>query len=222
MTLNEIRQYVKQCLIEASISKHFNDRIGDRLEGDFTNFKDIASQREKDLIKNNIQTLKAINFGQENVLIQLLKSDKVFLYKKTNMDGTIEASTGNYVYALMKGNELDTIVFGKNTYMPPNMHYKIVADRIPSFINNVKRGDFNIDRKDLERMNKGDYGDKAIKNVPEKPLEIVYNINGVKWVLDKENELLKQKNKPEISFSINGAEFDNLSPEIQEDIIKRL
>ena len=104
-------------LLEAVKTGHFIKRVDDRLESDDTTFVKEEG-RIKQIIYDAIDFLAKVNFpGQDNIAIRLFKSPNYYKYYR-QVNGKIERSQGNRIWVIVKGNDLETIVFGDIVYDP--------------------------------------------------------------------------------------------------------
>ncbi len=102
-------------LLEAIKKLHFNDRVYDRLTGPYTTFSEENPEIKK-VVMNNIMTLSNINFlDQDNIRVVVYSSAKPYLYAQ-NKDGKSEKSEGNFIWVIIRGNDMETVLFS-----PSNM-----------------------------------------------------------------------------------------------------
>jgi hypothetical protein len=188
-------------LTEAIKKLHFDQRVYDRLKSEYTNFttEDPTIQRE---ILNSIDFLSRVNFmGQDNVAILIYKGHKWYKYEKP-ADGKMEKSEGNYIWSIIRGNELETIVFGDAAYKPLNTQYLVKISNLMHYITDKKHGDFNITSKDLHNLVSYNPNQQAAEIKDKEP---VFIINSVKWILTADKQYLVKKNNPNEKMSVDDA-----------------
>jgi hypothetical protein len=214
-----LRKLIRTIIVEALAKSHFKERIFDRLESEFTTFSK-EKQQIKDIVYNDIEFLKKVNFpGQDNIGILLFKSPNNYLYQK-EIDNKVERSAGNFVWVVIRANDLETIVFGDHQYIPRNTQIHLNINKLKAYIEQRKGMDFNLTDADLKYIQKWN---PDIKNEPkDKPSnEVVLNINGIKYIFDKENRVLFKKNSPAEKSKIDDV-FDSLPEKNQEEIMAYL
>lgn len=188
-----LRNNIRKIIKEAFQKEHFKDRVYDRLLGNFTNFTNEKEEIKKRFF-DDIQFVTDINFlDQTNIGINLGKGSIYYKYDKTSIDKS-EFSEGGFVWLILRANELETIVFGNHSYKPKNTQFIININTLKEYIQNNKKGKKEISEKDLKIMS-----DSKIKKVDSETVETmpVLNVKGVKYVYDKDKEIVYQKNKPE-------------------------
>lgn len=193
--------------------KHFNDRVFDRLESEYTNFTNESSSIKQSVF-DSIDFLKKLNFPrQDNIGILILKGPKKYVYHKI-VDGKIEHSEGNYVWVIVRGNDLETVVFGSSDYIPKNVQIKFTIDKIRDYVINEKGGDFNLTEKDLNKMQLK----KVVQKQVDKPKENIVTIDGVKWIVDDKEEKIYKKNNKDVVFNVYDF-IDKVDEKTQEEIL---
>lgn len=213
--MEKIRFIIRQILNEAMKTKHFIERAYDRLKSDKTNFPQEKEEIQK-IVFNNIDFLSTVNFpGQDNVGILIFKGSNKYIYHNV-VDSKVEHSEGSFVWAVVRGNDMETIVFGDFAYKPKNTQIHLNIDRLRQYIEEDKGGDRNLTEKDLVRLVKP-AGPKPVQT--EKPEQIIVNIGGVRWVVDIAKEQLYQKNKPTQTMNIWDA-LDKMEPAQAEELMK--
>ena len=198
-SLNEIYLFQQSSIIiEAYAKQHFIDRVHNRV---LSNYSSISKDEELEkLIINNLELLKKINFpGQDNIAVEIFSSLKQHYYKKP-VGYDYEQSKGNKIWVIIRGNDLETIIFSNSK--PQNTQIYLSIDRLKNYINNVKNGDFNLTEEDLIKLQSPNLLNPTFK--PKKKLENIHivNINGVKHIIDTEKEMIYQKNKPDQKYNI--------------------
>ncbi len=214
--MEKIRFEIRKIILESFSKRHFLDRVYDRLESDNTNFKnDIEDNKKK--VYNGINFIEKIDFpGQDNIGILLFKSPKKYVYHK-ELDNKTEHSEGNCVWIVVRGNDLETIVFGDNGYRPKNTDIHLTLDNLAHYVQTQKLGDTYLTEKDLRKLQSG------LKQTVQEPQKIntdtqVINIDGTKYVVDKKSEQIYQKNNPKKINSIWDI-FDSLPEKTQEEVM---
>lgn len=149
-------------------------------------FGERAPEGVVDKINNDIEFLKTVTFkGQENIGIILFRSKEIY----TPTVGT----PGNVVWAIIRGNDLDTIFFTKNNQVPGNTQIHFPIERLRKYVELVKNGDKNIESKELNRI--VNFHEDMVDNTP-KNKQVVFKINGVNYILSDDKEYLVKKNNP--------------------------
>ena len=201
-------------LFEARIVGHFKERVHDRLEGENTNFhKEKLEIKQK--VYEGITFLSKVSFpGQDNIGVLMLKGPNKYVYHN-DVGGKIEHSEGNYVWVVVRANDLETIVFGDANYVPRNTQIRLTIDKLRDYIINYKDSDYNLTDKDLRKLQVG------VSTNVERPKENIVIINGVKWIVDEVNEKIYKKNNPEVTYDV--YEFaDKLDEKTQDEILSYL
>ena len=214
-----LRKSIRKLIFEALDTPHFKERVYDRLESDNTSFAKEKSLI-KDIIYKDIQFLKKVNFpGQDNIGILLFKGPNNYRYEK-QVDGKTEISSGSFVWVVIRANDLETIVFGDHQYIPRNTQIQLNINKLKSYIEQKKGMDFNLTDKDLKYIQSWN---PDIKNEPKEKStnEVILNINGIKYIFDKEKKVIYKKNNPLEKSKIDDV-FDSLSEKNQEEIMANL
>lgn len=187
-----LRLEIRRILEEALATKHFKERMYDRLESDATNFR-AEKPEVKQRVKSAIEFIEQVNFpGQDNIGILLMKGPNKYVYHQV-VDGKTEHSEGSFVWAVVRANDMETIVFGDSVYRPKNTQIHLNIDRLRNYVMEDKGGDFNLTEKDLKRL---------LSPVAAKPAEPakeqlpVVIVDGIKYVVDVKNESIYKKNNP--------------------------
>lgn len=151
---------------------------------------------------NNIMTLSNINFlDQDNVGVVIYSSAKPYTYAQ-NKDGKNEKSEGNFIWVIIRGNDMETVLFSPSGHKPQNTQIHLKMDQLVNYIRDVKKGDMNITSNDLKRMVNPQAN--AAPAQP-KPVEAIFMLNGVKWVLTNDKGFLVKKNNPNDKMSVEDA-----------------
>ena len=215
--IKEIRSIVKSVIMSEAISlPHFNDRVTDRLNSEYTTFMSENPQLRKTVF-DNIKFLGKVNFpGFHNVGIMLLKGPNLYKYKKVVSPAKTERDEGSFIWAVMRGNELETIFFKNAGEKPQNTQIHVTSENLKKYIDNVKNGDYDLTEKDMARIARGEYD---VRQAPvEKEKEQFIIINGTKWIPNKEQEIIHQKNKPDNSISIYDV-GERLGKEVEDVVL---
>jgi hypothetical protein len=211
----DIRSEIRKIIYEAFATKHFKDRVYDRLESEATNFS-YDSQENKKKVYDAISFLRQVNFpGQDNIGIMLFKSPTKYVYHK-ELENKTEHSEGNYVWTILRGNDIETIVFGDSSYRPKETQIHLTIQNLMYYIHTQKLGDTNLTEKDLRKLQSGITKQaQPEKKEPEQP---IINIGGTKYVVDKQSEKIYQKNNPKKESNIWDI-FDSLPEKTQEEVM---
>lgn len=202
--MNQIRQIIRESLerlyLEVVVRPHFKERVYDRLESDSTTFKD-EKLVVKDIVFNNIKFLEEVNIDTlDNIAFLLIKGPNKYVYHREIPGKATEHSEGPYVWAITRGNFLETVVFGDAGYVPKNTQIQLTVDRLRNFIYDENNGKMTLTKHDIEKLTTPSH--KKTQSSEPKKQEIVINILGTKWVLDPKNETMFKKNKPSDSVSV--------------------
>lgn len=188
-----------EILNEAIKKAHFNERVYDRLTGPYTTFTDEKPEI-KNAVLNNIMLLSNINFlDQDNIGVIIYSSSKPYTYAQ-NKDGKFEKSEGNFIWVIIRGNDMETVLFAPNGHKPQNTQIQIKIEQLLNYIRDVKNGNTNITSNDLKRI-----VNPVAVSAPPRETEPVFMINGVKWILTADKELLIKKNNPNDKMSVEDA-----------------
>jgi len=214
--MKSLRQIIRESLENLFLEMkenipHFRERIDDRFLSDDTTFKDEKKEL-KDIVMDNISFLKKVNIDtQDNIGFLLLKGPNKYVYHRELPGGKIEHSEGPFVWAVVRGNSLETVVFGDASYKPKNTQIHLTVDRLRDYIYNENKGNFNLTEKDLRKLT----APRQVQKTEQKPQEIIINIRGVKWILDPKGEVIFKKNNPAVQINV----WDVLEDKAEEMII---
>jgi hypothetical protein len=199
-------------LSEAVVKPHFIDRVFDRLKSQFSTFS-TESEKIQETVSANIKELAKISFpGQHNIGVLVFKSPKDYVYHRV-VNGKVEHSEGAFIWAVIRGNELETLVFGDSNYKPKNTQYAFTLKKLTDYI--ATSGSYEITEKDLHKLTLKPTA--AAPTTPKEPAQVVV-INGSKWVVDTKNSVMYQKNNPSKTANIYDV-IDNLEPSVQNQIM---
>lgn len=208
-----IRESIESVLEMKEKAGHFKERIYDRLLGDYTTFKN-ADDKTKKIVFDDIEYLRKVEFDPKNKKIHYLglftEVPNVYVYHNPTQhtkDGDPEHSEGKYIWYIVRGDMLDTLVFGHRGYKPKETEYFISVDDLRKYLDS--KGRMTITDSDIRNL-----ASPETDNTPkEKDFEV--NIDGVKWALDKNTEELYKKNKSAIRYNV----WDLLDDKVEEFIL---
>lgn len=214
--MNNIRKLIRETLerlmseMEENIP-HFRERVYDRLESDDTTFRN-EKKNIKDIVFDNLKFLKKVNIEtQDSIGFLIFKGPNRYIYHRELPNGKIEHSEGSFIWAVVRGNYLETLVFGDPNYKPQNTNIILYVDKLIDYIENENNGNFNITEKDIRKL----LMPKQAQKTEQKPQDEIINIKGVKWLLDKKQEVLIKKNNPTVKVNV----WDVLEDKIEDMII---
>ncbi len=194
--MKSIRKIIRETLekfFEMYETGHFKDRTYDRLESEYTTFKDEVED-VKQKVYDAINFLRKVNINtQDNIGIILLRGNKKYLYKRDNE----EPSEGQYVWAVVRGNELETIVFGDKNYKPRNTQIHLKIEQLYEYVNDT--GKTELAEKDIRKILLGSKSQQKTEPIEK---EVVFMINGVRWIVDKKSEKILKKNNQSVSYDV--------------------
>ena len=215
--MNDLRKIIRDFIFEALDKQHFRDRVHDRLESEHTTFKGEKEDVKKKIM-NDIAFLKKVNFpGQDNIGILLFKGANNYVYQQ-EVGGKLERSAGNFVWVVIRANDLETIVFGDYQYVPRNTQIQLNIDKLKKYIEQRKNMDFNLTEKDLRVIQTWNPDFKPQQKVND---DVILNIGGVKYAVDKERKELYKKNNPKERVDIASV-FESLPEADQERVFDYL
>ncbi len=211
-----LAKIIKKVIFEAMATSHFKERVFDRLKSEYTNFIE-EKQEIKDLIYKNISLLEDVTFpGQDNIGVLIWKGSKLYRYN-TVKDGKQENTEGNFIWVVIRGNDMETIIFGDNNYKPKNTQIWLTIEKLENYIKIEKGGDSVLTEKDLRKIQNWKPNAEKI----EVKKDNVLNINGVKYGIDKDNNVIFKKNKPSDRLNIDDI-FDSLPERTQQELLSYL
>ena len=205
-----IRETLEIVMSEMEEAKpHFQDRIEDRLDSEYTTFSQ-EKQVIRDIVFDNIKFLKKVNIDtQDNIGILVFKGPNKYISKKTTPEGKIEYSEGNFVWVIVRGGVLETVILSDFSYRPKNTQIHLTVDRIRDYIENENNGNFNLTKKDLNKLISKDVNKKPVEKEKNED-EFALNIGGVNYIVDSKSETIFKKNKPQQKFDIYNALEDKV------------
>ena len=178
-----IRESIESVLEMREKITHFQDRIDDRLLGDYTTFTSVDDETKK-IVFDDIAYLRSVEFDEKNKRTYNLgfftEIPRVQVYHNPTQltkDGEIEHSEGKFIWYIVRGNMLDTLVFGHRGYQPRETDYRIEVGELRKYLDS--KGRKTITDSDIRVLTTP----KAEVKQRVKDLEVT--IDGVKWALDK-------------------------------------
>lgn len=195
-----IRESIESVLEMREKITHFQDRIDDRLLGDYTTFTS-ADPETKKIVFDDIAYLRSIDFDEKNTktynIGMFTEVPDVYVYHNpTQLDkhGKPEHSEGKFIWYIVRGDELDTVVLGHRGYKPKDTQYFIEVSELKKYLDS--KGRRKITDSDIRFLTSPEV------NITPKIKDLEINIDGVKWALDKEKQELYKKNKPNIRYDV--------------------
>lgn len=211
MTL--IKSKFRIALLEVETSKHFFDRIEQRIYG----LSDDLSSNEMRGILHNLNLLKdytfpsgsfAIRIGRfkpnpESDLYVSVGNDNRGYYQIID-DGVLSDSTGNEIWAVVRDNKVTTVMLRKSIQTKDISHNNDRMD-VDNSIYNLSKF-INKREKEIQKTKK------------PKDKGIILNLSGVKWKVDIDKGKIYKKNKPEVMRDLYDF-IDKLDKPSQEKIL---
>jgi hypothetical protein len=195
-----IRESIESVLEMREKITHFQDRIDDRLLGDYTTFTS-ADPETKKIVFDDIAYLRSVEFDEKNTRTYNLgfftEAPNVYVYHNPTQltkDGEIEHSEGKFIWYIVRGNMLDTVVFGHRGYQPRETDYRIEVSELRKYLDS--KGRKTITDSDIRVLT------TPRAEVKQRVKDLEVNIDGVKWSLDKDKQELYKKNKPNIRYDV--------------------
>ncbi len=167
-----LRSLIRKAILEATELPHFQDRVSERLSG-------IQPPLDPKFVKPALDLLRKVNFpGQTNVAVNIFRSGAVFT---SYVSDKATPTVGNNMWAIIRGNELETIVFTSDKAVPQNTQYQITIAKLNGI---VTRNGFDLSLADLE-------GKPAVASQEKKPYldmpKVI--IRGKEWFADVKREV---------------------------------
>jgi hypothetical protein len=196
-----IRESIESVLEMREKITHFQDRIDDRLLGDYTTFTS-ADPKTKKSVFDDIAYLRSIDFDEKNIktynIGMFTEVPNVYVYHNpTQLDkktGRPEHSEGKNIWYIIRGDELNTVVLGHRGYKPADTQYFIEVSELKKYLDS--KGRRKITDSDIRVLTAPDV--EIIQRIKDKEI----NIDGVKWAFDREKQELYKKNKPSIRYDV--------------------
>lgn len=200
------RIHIKQQIInENKVTDHFEMRLGQRVFCDlkhkceYTSISKLPEKTKKEIV-DNIKFLESIDYIPKKTMSVILYEfpedhyAKYFDYKETEKD---HIRKGDVLWVVMRDGELITIILG-DYKIPENTHIKIHINDLKEYMSNKKRK--IISKDDIDKIK---HPEKYKTEKKEKDENIkLFKIDGIKWVIDKNNEQIYKKNKPQNKYNL--------------------
>ena len=190
-----IKEHIKMLFLEMveRPDRHFSDRVFQRLMGPYTDFPGPFEGFEKQVF-DNIEFLKklTIKYGDYPPRIQItMKAPMVYTATKP------EVNSGDRLWFIAIGNELQTFFLSRNDYKPGGVvSLRIDMDKLKDYIK--KKGENVLDMNDIRILNQKQIQPKTSIRQDEK----MVIINGTKFIVDPENEIVYKKNDPKVKYNV--------------------
>jgi len=213
---DNIYEELKSFLTEAVIKDHFHKRNYERLNSQYTTFINKPDNIRKQVFED-IEFLTKIEFpSQDNIGVEIFRSTERHYFKKYCPDKRKdEISVGKIIWIVIRGNEIETVFFSDTP--PQNINFAIKIEELKKYINEIKEGNFNLTDKDIKRLQIPNFGipkQKRIKNENQ----LIINVDGIKWVVDKNYDTIHKKNKPQENYDV----YDYLETINNEKIVDEI
>jgi hypothetical protein len=199
--IEKLRFLIRSLIQETIMTKHFMDRRFLRLDSSDTDFPGTYP-KFRETVDDAINFLwKKVDFDKDLRLAIELKSPQTFTaFDKEKK----EFSKGDRIYFLVQhGNELETLVFDRKDKVDLRVDYYVPFVELKNYVvnNNISY----LTSKEIKQILK--------KPVPvsTQPKELIYLVNGKKWVFDKEGSKFFERNKKENSYDV----YDILDDKIE-------
>lgn len=199
--IEKLRLMIRSMIQETIMTTHFKDRRYLRLDSPDTDFPG-SYPKFKDIVDDAIGFLwKKVDFDKNLRVAIELKTPQIYTaYDKEKN----EFSKGDRLYFIVDyGNLLKTLVFTKKD-KDLKVDFYIPFNELKNYVvnNNISY----LTAKEIKQIFK--------KTGPEstQPKELIYLVNGKKWVFDKERSKFFLRNKKEISYDV----YDILEDKIED------
>jgi hypothetical protein len=205
----EIKSILMEVFSEATPSRHYKDRIYDRLSSTLY----TRPRFDYSAIEGDIDLIKKVNFPEyESVGINLRRYPDTYTSKDPS-SGSV--SIGDELWAVVRDNVITTIFF-RNSSQPAqdsSVENLITIQKLRHFYDNSEKNEDGTVDLDFSKPEKKHRQGKGQRKKIELDFPVV-EINGKKWYIDEPNEeLIYAKNiKKKIAF-------DDLKEEIFEKVI---
>ncbi len=214
-----ISKIISEAITESVLTKHAKQRIYDRINSEYSTFSH-EDENIKEIVKNNINFLEKVDFpGQDNIGVMLFKGPHEYIYRKQT-DRKTEQSKGNYIWVIIRGNDIETIVFGGIDYKPKNTQLVLTFKKLKNYIENTKNRNFNLTNNDISQL-------KSPRKIQQKKQKQhiddnhpIIIINGVKYVIDIDKSLIYKKNDQNKKYNL--FDFIELLDAKTQDLIYQL
>ena len=207
--VNNLRKLIRSLIQEIESSAHFDQRTKMRLDGpnEITDFPG-AFPKFKDRVMYAIDFLKnKINFDDEIVAAIWLKCPQ--FYKANDVTKFGEYTIGNQIVFIVRKNILITMFFDRSRNFRKDLGHVIPFDKLEKY--SIENNINFFTEKEIEKML------KPATIAVEKPKELIFNIDGKKWVFDKDKEILYYRNDPKKFYNV----YDVLDDKIENMSLKQ-
>ena len=200
--IEKLRLMIRSMIQETIMTTHFKDRRYLRLDSPDTDFPG-SYPKFRETVDDAINFLwKKVDFDKSLRLAIELKSPQTF----TSFDKKKkEFSKGDRIYFLVQhGNELETLIFDRKDKVNLRVDYYIPFNELKNYVvnNNVSY----LTAKEIKQIL------KKPEPKSDQPKELIYVVNGRKWVFDKVGMKFFLRNKKDISFDV----YDILDDKIED------
>lgn len=203
MKINILKILRETFMPEAEVDPHTNDRIRDRI----MKMSDEDLPKEiKEKILTTFDKIESVDFPKKRTYVVQLgqfpinPNSQYYKEFRGSKYYEIEGSIGNQFWVIIRNNVISTFMLATD-HQTRNPEKN--ADRL-----NVDFSIGNID-KFIENLNKSRQQKERVPMV---------SINGVKWVVDVNNETIYKKNKPAVKHRIIDM-IDSVDDATQEKIM---
>ena len=175
--MDSLRAIIRNVLLaEAKLLPHFVDRVKERLYDP----ERITPAFNTKNVDEALSLLEKVNFpGQSNVAVNIFRSGTVYT---AYVSDKAVPTKGNNIWVIVRGNELENVVFTSDNAVPQNTQYQMTIGRIRSIVNS--RGSYDLSYEDLENRTRMT---ATRKRGLEMDLPMV-TIRGQKWYADTSNQ----------------------------------
>jgi hypothetical protein len=198
---NSLRKIIRSLIQEAIMTNHFRQRRDMRLDSSDSDFPGNYP-KFKDTVFDAIDFLeKKVDFDKSLRVAIWLRCPQIYtaIDRRKN-----EKSTGSRLYFIVNvGNELETVIFEKPEKMNLNVNYYVPFEDLKNYVIDNNKS-YLVDKDLRAILNKN-------QPVEIKPAELIYKVDGKKWVFDKEKQTLFLRNDPKKSYNV----YDILDDKIE-------
>ena len=217
LNTSKLRLMIRSLIQEAIETQHFRDRIDLRLLGPDTDFPGMYPTFKK-IVFDAIEFLKNdVNFDEKLMLGIWLRCPQVYTAvdkEASKKTGESMKSTGSRLYfVLTKNNTLATLMFEKPERHRLEVDYYVPFEDLKKYVLDNNKN--FLTKEDIKII---------VGDVPKESEEIIIKINGRKWLLDTEKEVLILRNDPSKFYNIyeileDKIEGITLSQEQKDEIL---
>lgn len=207
--VNTLRKLIRSLIQEINTTNHFEARVKMRLDGpnETTDFPG-AFPKFKDRVMNVIDFLKnKINFDDEVKAAIYLKCPQY--YKALDSTKFGEYTHGNQIMFIIRENTILTMFFDRSRNLRKDYGHVIPFEKLEKY--SIENNINFFTEKEIKKM----FQPTTVS--VEKPKEIIFIIDGKKWVFDRKEEKLYNRNNPKNSFNI----YDVLDDKIENVKLKQ-